>query len=155
VREMPWVGAIMQAGLRGVGSARPQEVREAAEAGNLIVTAGDLHERGPDAVLEHISSDAPWYVTIDVDGLDPSIAPGTGFPVPGGITYRQAAALIRGIAGRGLLAGMDVTEIHPEIDLRGLTALTVLRLLVIAMGTSVRASGREEAVLPAGLVPRA
>jgi agmatinase len=152
VREMPWVGSIVQVGLRGVGSARPQEVREANEAGNVLITADQVHDRGVDAVLAHVSSDAPWYITIDVDGLDPSIAPGTGFPVPGGVTYREAAALVRGIADRGLLAGMDVTEIHPVIDLRGLTALTVLRLLVMAMGGSVRASGREDRVLPAQLV---
>lgn len=151
VREMPWVGSIVQVGLRGVGSARAQEVDDAREAGNILITADDLHDRGVDAVLTHISSDAPWYLTIDVDGLDPSIAPATGFPVPDGVTYREAAALVRGLADRGLLAGMDVTEIHPAIDLRGLTALTVLRLLVMAMGLSVRACGREDQVLPAQL----
>jgi len=151
VREMPWVGSIVQVGLRGVGSARAQEVEDAREAGNILITADDLHDRGVDAVLAHISSDAPWYLTIDVDGLDPSIAPGTGFPVPDGVTYREAKALVRGLADRGLLAGMDVTEIHPAIDLRGLTALTVLRLLVMAMGGSVRASGSEDHVLPTHL----
>jgi agmatinase len=148
VREMPWVGSIVQVGLRGVGSARAQEVADAREAGNVLITADDLHRNGVGPVFEHISSDAPWYITIDVDGLDPSIAPGTGFPVPDGVTYREAAALVRGIAARGLLAGMDVTEIHPEIDLRGLTALTVLRLLAMAMGESVRASGDEHRALP-------
>ncbi|HEU5225207.1 MAG TPA: arginase family protein, partial [Actinomycetota bacterium] len=152
VREMPWVGSIVQVGLRGVGSARPQEVREAQEAGNVLITADEVHDRGVDAVLDLISSEAPWYLTIDVDGLDPSIAPATGFPVPGGLTYREAASLVRGLADRGLLAGMDVTEIHPAIDLRGLTALTVLRLLVMAMGGSARASGREDHVLPPQLV---
>jgi agmatinase len=152
IREMPWVGAIVQVGLRGVGSARPEEVADARGAGNVLITADELHDRGVDAVLAHITPEAPWYVTIDVDGLDPSIAPGTGFPVPDGVTYREAAGLVRGVAGRGLLAGMDVTEIHPGIDLRGLTALTVLRLLVMAMGESVRASGDEQHVLPLQLV---
>jgi agmatinase len=152
VREMPWVGSIVQVGLRGVGSARPQEVREAREAGNVLITADEVHDGGVDAVLARMPWDSPWYVTIDVDGLDPSIAPGTGFPVPGGLTYREAAALVRGVAERGSLAGMDVTEIHPAIDLRGLTALTVLRLLVTAMGMSVRATGREDCVLPERLV---
>ena len=152
IREMQWVGAIVQVGLRGVGSARSEEVADAREAGNVLITADELHDRGVDAVLAHITPEAPWYVTIDVDGLDPSIAPGTGFPVPDGLTYREAAGLVRGVAGRGLLAGMDVTEIHPAIDLRGLTALTVLRLLVMAMGESVRASGDEQHVLPSQLV---
>jgi agmatinase len=148
IREMPWVGRILQVGMRGVGSARPQEVHDAIEAGNAIVTAEDLHERGVDQVLDHVTDEAPWYVTLDVDGLDPTIAPGTGYPTPGGITFRQAAAMIRGIAGRGLLAGIDANEIHPDIDVRGLTALTVLRLFALAMGSSVRAAGREDRALP-------
>lgn len=151
-REMPWVGAIVQVGMRGVGSARDQEVRDAREAGNVIVTAEELHERGVDAVLGHIT-DGPWHISLDVDGLDPTIAPATGYPVPGGITFRQAAGLVRWIAGRGLLAGIDVSEIHPELDLRGLTALTVLRLFGLAMGESARAAGREDRVLPAQLAP--
>ena len=148
IREMPWFRSVVQVGLRGVGSARSQEVREAQEAGNTIIKADDLHDRGVPWVLEQMPWDVPWYVTIDVDGLDPTIAPGTGYPLPGGLTYRQIAALVRAVASRGMLAGMDVAETHPEDDLRGLTALTILRLLVLAMGCSVRASGREDSVLP-------
>ena len=153
VREMPWVGTIVQVGLRGVGSARPQEVRDAVRAGNTIIKAADLHEKGVAWVIDQLPWDAPWYITIDVDGLDPSIAPGTGYPVPDGLTYRQGVALIRAVAQRGLLAGMDVNEIHPTLDLRGLTALTVLRFLVNAMGVSARAAGREDRVLPRQLDP--
>ncbi|MFL5737025.1 MAG: arginase family protein [Actinomycetota bacterium] len=148
VREMGWVGSIVQVGLRGIGSARAQEVREAQDAGNLLVTARELHDNGVEAVLERMASDAPWYITVDVDGLDPSIAPGTGYPVPDGVTYHEAATLIGDLAGRGLLAGIDFTEIHPPIDVRGLTALAVLRLLATAMARSVRAAGREDRVLP-------
>jgi agmatinase len=146
-REMPWVGSIVQVGMRGVGSAREQEVREASELGNVIVTATELHERGPDAVLRHLT-DGPWHVSLDVDGLDPTIAPATGFPVPGGITFDEAAGILRGIARRGQLAGIDVDEIHPDIDLRGMTALTILRLFGLLMGETVRATGREDHVLP-------
>jgi agmatinase len=146
-REMPWVGSIVQVGMRGVGSAREREVREASELGNVIVTATELHERGPDAVLRHLT-DGPWHVSLDVDGLDPTIAPATGFPVPGGITFDEAAGILRGIARRGQLAGIDVDEIHPDIDLRGMTALTILRLFGLLMGETVRAAGREDHVLP-------
>ena len=151
-REMPWVGSIVQVGMRGVGSAREQEVREAREAGNVVVTAEELHENGVDAFLGHIT-DGPWHISLDVDGLDPGIAPATGYPVPGGVTFRQAAAIIRGVARRGLVAGIDGDEIHPAIDLRGLTALTVLRLLSLLMGESVRAAGSENRVLPSQLAP--
>jgi agmatinase len=151
LRELPWVGRIVQVGIRGVGSARPREVREALQAGNTIIKADDVHDRGVPWVIEQLSWDAPWFVTIDVDGFDPSVTPGTGYPLPGGLSYRQGAAIVQAIAGRGLLAGMDVTEIYPGLDLRNLTALTVTRLIVTAMGASVRAAGREDSVLPLGL----
>jgi agmatinase len=103
---------------------------------------------GVDWVLGQLTWDHPWFVAIDVDGFDPSIAPGTGYPLPGGLTYRHGAALIRAIAQRRLLAGLDIAELYPARDVRGLTALTVIRLIVQAMGTAVRAAGREDSVLP-------
>jgi agmatinase len=148
IRDLPWVEQIVQVGMRGIGSARPQEVREALAAGNVIVTADEVHDRGVERVVERMSFDEPWFIAIDVDGFDPSVTPGTGYPVPGGLTFRQGRALVRAVAERGLLAGMDVAEIYPSRDVRGLTALTVLRLLVLAMGFAVRGAGREDHVLP-------
>lgn len=80
------------------------------------------------------------------------MAPGTGYPLPGGLTFRQAATLVRRIAGSGSLAGIDFTEFYPSKDVRGLTALTALRLLMNAIGMSVRGAGNERRVLPAGFM---
>jgi agmatinase len=154
IRDLPWTGQIVQVGMRGVGSARELEVREALEAGNVIVTADEVHANGVETVTERMSFGEPWYVAIDVDGFDPSVTPGTGYPVPGGLTFRQGRDLIRAIAERGLLCGMDIAEIYPSRDLRGLTALTALRVLMLAMGWSARAAGREDAVLPAAIATR-
>jgi agmatinase len=151
IRDFPWIGRIVQVGMRGVGSARVQEVRAALEAGNTIIKAEDVHMRGAGWVLDQMPWDAPCYVTIDVDGSDPSVTPGTGYPLPGGLLYRQGEALIRGVAERGLLAGVGVSEVYPALDVRGLTALTVVRLLLHAMGVTVRAAGREDRVLPVAL----
>jgi agmatinase len=148
IREMPWVDRIVQVGMRGPGSARPQDVADALAAGNLIVTAEVLHDKGTEWLIEQLSMDAPWFVSIDVDGLDPSVAPGTGYPLPGGLTFRQAATLVRTIAGSGLLAGIDFTELYPSKDVRGLTALTVVRLLMNAIGMSARGAGNEGRVMP-------
>jgi agmatinase len=154
IRDLPWTGQIVQVGMRGVGSARELEVREALEAGNVIVTADEVHASGVETVTQRMSFDEPWYVAIDVDGFDPSVTPGTGYPVPGGLTFRQGRDLIRTVTERGHLCGMDIAEIYPSRDLRGLTALTALRLLMLAMGWSARASGSEEAVLPAAIATR-
>jgi agmatinase len=149
IREMPWVDRIVQVGMRGPGSARPQDVTEALAAGNVIVTAEVLHDKGTGWLIEQLPMDAPWFVSIDVDGLDPSVAPGTGYPLPGGLSFRQAATLVRTIAGSGWLAGIDVTEFYPSKDVRGITALTVVRLLMNAIGMSARGAGSERRVLPA------
>lgn len=149
IREMPWVDRIVQVGMRGPGSARPQDVADALAAGNVIVPAEVLHDRGTEWLIEQLPMAAPWFVSIDVDGLDPSVAPGTGYPLPGGLTFLQAARLVRTIAGSGSLAGIDVTEFYPSKDVRGLTALTIVRLLMNAIGMSVRGAGNEGHVMPA------
>jgi agmatinase len=153
IRELPWVDRIVQVGIRGVGSAREQDVREALALGNTIIKADDVHDHGIGWVIDQLTWQAPWFIAIDVDGFDPSVTPATAYPLPGGLTYRQGAALVRAIAGRGLLAGMDVTEIYPGLDVRALTALAVVRLLVTAMGTAVRGAGTEDRVLPLQLAP--
>lgn len=153
IRQLPWIGRIVQVGVRGVGSAREQDVREALQAGNTLIKADDVHDRGVGWVIDQLTWEAPWFLAVDVDGFDPSVTPATGYPLPGGLTYRQGAAIIRAIAGRGLLAGVDVAEIYPGLDVRALTALAVVRLLVTAMGTAVRAAGREDRVLPLQLSP--
>lgn len=138
LRELPWVRTIMQVGLRDIGSARPAEVEAALTAGNVLVRAEEVHERGVDWIVESLPAEARVYITIDIDGLDPSCAPGTLWPAPGGLLFWQAARLVRGLARRCRLAGMDVCEFVPARDPQGHTALVVTRLLMIAMGSASR-----------------
>jgi len=88
-----------------------------------IVTADEVGERGILRLASELSGrvgDRPLYVTIDVDGLDPAFAPGTGTPVPGGLSTREVFSLLRGLAGRRLV-GFDVVEIAPGLDHADLT----------------------------------
>jgi agmatinase len=141
LRELPHVRTIVQVGLRDVGSARDEEVVAARAAGNVLVRAEDVHEGGS-AFLDELAAlfDPAHraYVTIDVDGLDPSCAPGTLWPAPGGLWYWQVARLVRAVAGRCGLAGMDVCELAPAFDPQGHTALAAARLLMLAAGASLR-----------------
>jgi agmatinase len=130
VRELPGIGEIVQVGLRGVGSARAIEVESARAAGNRLVTASELHERGAGAVFAQLPDDRPWFVTIDCDGLDPSVAPGVAWPEPDGLSYRDVATFVRGLAREGRLAGIEFTEFVPALDVRSLTALAISRLLM-------------------------
>ena len=73
---------------------------------------------GVDAVIakaREVVGDGPVYVSFDVDGLDPSFAPGTGTPEVGGLTPREAQALLHGLSGLDVIGG-DVVEIAPQYD---------------------------------------
>lgn len=73
---------------------------------------------GVDAVIakaREVVGDGPVYVSFDVDGLDPSFAPGTGTPEVGGLTPREVQALLQGLAGIDIIGG-DVVEIAPQYD---------------------------------------
>ena len=70
----------------------------------------------------------PVYLSFDIDGLDPGIAPGTGTPEIGGLTTIQALEIIRGCRGLNLI-GCDLVEVSPPYDTSGNTALTAANLL--------------------------
>lgn len=121
-------GLIAPAGLCSIGIRGPwgraSEADLARKHDSRIVTADEVGERGAAKLAAEIRErigDRPMYLTIDIDGIDPAYAPGTGTPVPGGLTPREVLALIRGLAGRRLV-GMDVVEIAPGLDHADLTS---------------------------------
>jgi agmatinase len=126
--EMDHVSRIVQVGLRGVGSARRTDVDEARAAGNLLVTAREVHERGVGWVLDQLMPNASIFVSLDFDGLDPSVFPAVSAQAPGGLSLAQAAELVGGIGPR--LAGAVVTEYVPSLDESGASAAVAVRLLV-------------------------
>lgn len=137
--EMPWFGKIVQIGLRGIGSAREGEVADARAYGADIVTAYELHEIGMAAVLGRIPDGGPYYLTIDADGLDPTVMPAVMAPTPGGLTWLQIRALIHGLVKKGRVLGMDLVEIAPSRDLGNLTLVHAERLICNFIGAAVRA----------------
>lgn len=80
------------------------------------------------------------FVTIDCDGLDPSVAPATGWPQPGGLTFRHVAAVIVELSRTSRIVGGDVVELLPPQDVNGLTALTAVRLLMLLAGSRGQAA---------------
>ena len=135
--EMPHVSSVVQIGLRGQGSARQKEFDEAVASSKCqLIKAEDLHAQGIDRVLKRLPDAQYYYLTIDADGLDPSIAPGVAYPTPGGVTYYQLLNLMRGLAAKGLLLGMDFVEVVPERDLANLTSLFAARQILNFMGVA-------------------
>ncbi len=137
--EMPWFGPIVQIGMRGIGSARGQEVEDARAYGADIVTAHELHRIGMAAVLDRIPNGGPYYLTIDADGLDPTIMPGVMAQTPGGLTWLQIRELIHGLVLKGRVLGMDLVEIAPSRDQGNITLIHAERLLCNFIGACVRA----------------
>ncbi|MGI8828945.1 MAG: arginase family protein [Candidatus Limnocylindria bacterium] len=125
--EMAHVERIIQVGLRGVGSARASDVEDARAAGNLLVTARELRDRGVGWMLEQVPPDASVFVAFDCDGLDPSVVPAVSAPAPGGLSYIEASDLLGGIGPR--MVGAVFTELVPGLDVNELSSLTLTRLI--------------------------
>lgn len=137
--EMPWVNGMGQLGIRGVGSARTQDFKDAHAYGSIIVGAQELHEVGVAAVLARIPDQERYYVTFDADALDPSIAPAVRSPAYGGVTYFEATNLLRGVAGKGRVVGFDFVEVVPALDLRDATSFLAARLILNMIGAIAHA----------------
>ena len=135
--ELPGVRQIVQVGARAIGSARPEDVRDARAYGAQIFEARTVKKNGVQPVVEAVAPGRPVLVCIDVDGLDPSIVPGVIGPAPGGLDYTEVLELLTGVAARAPILGLNVVEFVPEND-NGLGALVAARLAILGIGLSIR-----------------
>lgn len=122
---------MLQVGLRATGYAA-DDFDWGREQGVEVVTAEACWYRSlaplMTAFRERIGKDQPVYLSFDIDGLDPSVAPGTGTPEPGGLMASQGLEIIRGCAGLNLV-GADLVEVSPPYDTSGNTALLAANLV--------------------------
>jgi agmatinase len=118
--ELPFTGTVSALGLRNVDRAEVDGLRE---LGGRWATTRDVLDRGPAAVVrETVPEAGALYVSIDLDVLDASVAPGHSLPEPGGLGYRELRALLAEVARRGRVIGVDVVELNPALDPSGVTA---------------------------------
>jgi agmatinase len=136
--EMPHIERIVQVGQRAIGSARPGDLADAEAWGAILVPARAVAEQGIGPVLDAVPAGAQVLVTLDCDGLDPTIMPGVIAPAPGGLTYWQAIGILRGIAAKARIAAFDLVEFVPERDVAGLGALTAARIIANVLGLIAR-----------------
>jgi len=97
-----------------------------------ILYAADVHQQSIKEITRQIRErvgDSPVYITFDIDCLDPAFAPGTGTPVPGGLSTFQALSIIRELRGINLI-GMDVVEVAPAYDHAEITALAAAQIAI-------------------------
>jgi agmatinase len=137
--ELSHIDRIFQIGMRGQGSARAKEVEDALAYGAEIITAYEVHEKGMDSILDRIPANERYYLTIDADGLDPTVMPAVGAPAAGGLFFHHVRTLIHGLVKKGQLLGMDIVEITPKRDINGISSLTAGQLILNFIGATARA----------------
>jgi arginase len=127
--------------LIGVRDLDPQEKEMLKKSGIGIYTMREIDERGMATVakeaLKRLSHLSRLHVSLDMDSLDPSEAPGVGTPAPGGLTYREAHLLMEIIADCACVGSIDVVEINPILDHRNHTAKIATELIASLLGQSI------------------
>ena len=125
----------------GVRDLDPEEKNLLKESGVTIYTMRDIDERGVSVctheALNRLSHMERIHVSLDVDCLDPMVAPGVGTPVPGGLTYREAHLLMEIIADIHAPVSMDIVEINPLMDIRNQSAKAAVDLCVSLFGKTI------------------
>ena len=132
--EMPWVTNIVQVGIGGLGSGTADQIVDARGWGSYIFTARDIRRSGIQPAIDAIPEGADCIVTIDCDGLDPSLMPAVGMPTPGGIDYLDLLDLLQGVSKKGRIAGFFLVEFVPNKDPHGLAALIAARIVLTGIG---------------------
>ena len=121
---------VVQIGMRGTGYAA-DDFDWSREQGFRVVQIEECWHRTLEPLMEEVRTkvgNGPVYLSFDIDGLDPSFAPGTGTPEVAGLTVPQALEIIRGCRGLDLV-GCDLVEVAPIYDTSGATSLTAANLL--------------------------
>lgn len=136
--ELPFVRSITQVGMRGVGSARVQEVQAALAWGARLVTVREARALGPDGVAGLMPDGGRLVVQVDADAFDPSVCPAVNAPTPGGFRFEELADLIAAAIARKGLAGLSVVELVPAQDPYRQSANAVGRLVCNAIGQAAR-----------------
>jgi arginase len=126
-------------GLRDVD---PGERRAIRERGIRAFTMSDIDRLGMERVIEEAIATAGTdprsvHISFDMDGIDPSEAPGVGTPVRGGMTYREAHLAMEAVATAGIVGSLEFTEINPILDEKNRTALLGVELILSALGKTI------------------
>ncbi|KYH13944.1 agmatinase [Staphylococcus kloosii] len=128
--EMEHVKNIYQFGIRGISSSLKEDVEAARDYGATILSPKQMRQKGVEQLVEMIPKGEKLYITIDIDGIDPSIAPGTGTPSPGGLQYDEVNELLKAVAKHNEVVAFDLVEVAPTYDPTGMTGQTAARIML-------------------------
>ena len=110
-------------------------------AGVRVFTMSEIDrigaERAMREALDRVAGHGFVHVSLDMDALDPELAPGVGTPVRGGFTYREAHLLLELVAESEVAGSLEVVEVNPILDRENVTALTAVELVASALGKTI------------------
>jgi len=138
--EVDWVKGITQIGLRGLGTSSEKELLDAKKWGVNILTSLELLELKVQDLLKTIPKEIPVYISLDLDGVNPSELPSVDSPVPGGPSLSYIIALIRQLGQQREIAGVNFVEFSPINDINDLGLNASLRLLTVICSTLAHVS---------------
>jgi agmatinase len=132
--EHSYVTGLTQLGIRNVSSTAREGYDDARGRGSTILSVRQCRKLGTAKLLARLPRGARFYVTIDIDGFDPSIAPGTGTPSHGGFLYYEVMEFLQGLCLLGDVVGVDLVEVAPAYDPAGVTAFLAAQVLLNFLG---------------------
>ena len=139
--EQSYVTGLTQVGIRNVSSTARDGYEAARAMGADILSVRQARALGAQGVVDRIPKGARVYVTIDIDGFCPSIAPGTGTPSHGGFLYYEVLEMLQGIARSHEVVGIDLVEVAPDYDHSGSTSILAAQVLLNFLGFIFHARG--------------
>ncbi len=145
--EKDWVSGLTQVGIRNVSSTAKEGYDAARAMGSDILSVRQARGLGAPGVAQRIPEGVPVYITIDIDGFCPSIAPGTGTPSHGGFLYYEVLEILQQVANRHDIVGIDLVEVAPDYDPTGSTSILAAQILMNLLGFVFHARGKR---MPAG-----
>lgn len=132
--ETGHIERIIQIGQRGIGSARPADLRAARDWGVEFIPAGEVARDGVWRAVDLIPAGAEVIICLDLDALDPAIMPAVIARTAGGLGYWQVLELIGAVAEKARIVAFDMVELMPGQDIDGIGALTAAQLLTAVTG---------------------
>ncbi len=132
--EKPHVSGLTQLGIRNVSSTAKDGYDAARAMGSDILSVRQVRRLGTAAVAARVPAGADLYITIDIDGFCPSIAPGTGTPSHGGFLYYEVLEILQAVARQNRVVGIDLVEVAPAYDPAGVTSILAAQLLMNLIG---------------------
>lgn len=133
VSELNNVKQITSIGIRGIRTSEV-DLKDALSNNVHIITAKQAKQEKASSVIDNINFHKKTYITIDIDVLDPSIAPGTGSPEPGGLSFLELMSILEIVPKKTEIIGFDLVEVNPQLDTANITSLIGCNIIIELLG---------------------